>query len=459
LKKTVFSIIEKLDVFAQNRLKKWLQSPAHNQNADLLPFLNHFLQYKKVAQPAENETLREVYNLTGELARCVRAFLAHENQNEVQQQLAVAAQLYALDLAAQSHDAVQRAAEISEKSAFRNADWHSEQQQILTHSEKISEKMVRKTNETQVTALARHADITFVVTRLVLFVDTISYNNVLNLQLPTAGYTELLAYAKTVGVADEPLVALHIALLKCVAEENDEAHFQNLKRLLAAHYTLLNPTEQNDRYKVAFNYCVRKINQGKTDYFAELFDFYKTNLPKGILLQNNILQFWDYKNIIAVGLRQEEYAWVEHFLYEYNEKLPAEYRANALNYNLAKLSFAQKNYKKVIELLQIVEYQDLVYTLDSRTTLIKTYYELGEYEAMESAAESFRLFLLRNKTASTTVKKTYQNFIRFIKKIAQSADSQGGDIQTTAHKKLSATIDAAPLVADKKWLLLKLEKN
>jgi hypothetical protein len=458
LKKTVFSIIEKLDVFAQNRLKKWLQSPAHNQNSDLLPFLNHFLQYKKVAEPAENQTLREVYNLTGELARCVRAFLAHENQSEVQQQLAVAAQLYALDLAAQSHDAVQRAAEISEKSAFRNADWHSEQQQILTHSEKISEKMVRKTNETQVAALARHTDIAFVVTRLVLFVDTISYNNVLNLQLPTAGYAELLAYAKTVDVADEPLVALHIALLQCVAEEDNEAHFQNLKRLLAAHYTLLNPTEQNDRYKVAFNYCVRKINQGKTEYFAELFDFYKTNLPKGILLQNNILQFWDYKNIIAVGLRQEEYAWVEHFLYEYNEKLPAEYRENALNYNLAKLSFAQKNYKKVIELLQIVAYQDLVYTLDSRTTLIKTYYELGEYEAMDSAAESFRLFLLRNKTASTTVKKTYQNFIRFIKKIVQLLDNQGTENSTTARKKLSATIDAAPLVADKKWLLLKLEK-
>jgi hypothetical protein len=452
LKKTVFSIIEKLDVFAQNRLKKWLQSPAHNQNADLLPFLNHFLQYKKVAEPADGKTLREVYNLTGELARCVRTFLAYENQNEVQQQLAVAAQLYALDLVAQSHDTILRAAEISEKSAFRNAAWHSEQQQILAHSEKISEKMVRKTNETQITALAQHADIAFIVTRLVLFVDTISYNNVLNLQLPTAGYKELLAYAKVCGLADEPLVALHIALLQCVAEEDDETHFQNLKCLLEAHYTLLNPIEQNDRYKVAFNYCVRKINQGKTDYFAELFDFYKINLPKGILLQNNILQFLDYKNIVAVGLRQEEYVWVEHFLYEYNEKLPPEYRENALNYNLAKLNFAQKNYKKVIKLLQIVEYQDLVYTFDSRTTLIKTYYELGEYEAMESAAESFRLFLLRNKTASTTVKKTYQNFIRFIKKIAQLSDNQ-----IVERKKLSATIDVTPLVADRKWLLWKLE--
>jgi hypothetical protein len=31
--------------------------------------------------------------------------------------------------------------------------------------------------------------------------------------------------------------------------------------------------------------------------------------------------------------------------------------------------------------------------------------------------------------------------------------------QTTAHKKLSATIDATPLVADRKWLLWKLGKT
>ena len=454
MKKTVFSIVEKLDVFAQNRLKKWLQSPAHNQNADLLPFLQHFLEHQKIAPPAQ--TQRDVYNRTGELARCVRSFLAYENfvQNDAQQQLAVAAQLYTLDLLAQSNDSLLRATEISEKSLFRNAAWHAEQQQIFAQSEKINEKIVRNTNETQVAALARHTDIAFVVTRLVLFVDTISYNNVLNLQLPTVGYAELLAYAIAVGLSAEPLVALHIALLQCVAEEDNEAHFQDLKRLLEAHYTLLNAAEQNERYKVAFNYCVRKINQGKTEYFAELFDFYKINLPKGVLLQNNILQFWDYKNIVSVGLRQEEYAWVEGFLYEYNEKLPAEYRENALTYNLAKLNFAQKNYKKVIELLQTVEYQDWVYTLDSRTTLIKTYYELGEYEAMESAAESFRLFLLRNKTASTTVKKTYQNFIRFIKKVAQLPAKQ-----TVAHKKLSITIEATPLVADKKWLLLNLSEH
>lgn len=200
MKKTVFSIIEKFDIFAQNRLKKWLQSPAHNQNADLLPFLQHFLQHQKVIAPDEGETQRDVYNLTGELARSVRAFLAYEHfvANEVQQQLAVAAQLHALDLMAQSSDSLHRAAAISEKSSFRNADWHTEQQQIVAQSEKINEKQVRNTNETQVAALARHTDIAFIVTRLVLFVDTISYNNVF--------YCKIIYYNFGIIKTSSPLV-------------------------------------------------------------------------------------------------------------------------------------------------------------------------------------------------------------------------------------------------------------
>jgi hypothetical protein len=250
---------------------------------------------------------------------------------------------------------------------------------------------------------------------------------------------------------NEPLVALHIALLRVLTDEQEEAHFHTAITLLNAHYALLNPYEQRDRYLVVINYAIRKINKGEIIYFQKTLDFYKTLLENKTLLQNNILQVWDYKNIITAGLRVENYDWVETFLYEYNEKLPDSFRENALNYNLAKLNFDRKNYKKVIDLLQIVEYSDFTYIFGSRSTLLKTYYELGEYEAMESAAESFRLFLLRNKTASINTKKSYQNFIRFIKKAIKIPINQ-----PLLREKLIANIHETSLIADKKWLLEKL---
>ena len=103
---------------------------------------------------------------------------------------------------------------------------------------------------------------------------------------------------------------------------------------------------------------------------------------------------WDYKNMVAAGLRCEAYAWVAEFLQVYNEKLPAGFRENALHYNLAKLAFAKQNYKKVLENLQNVEYEDVFYALDSRWTLIKTYYHLDEYDATEAQIDTFRIFLL-----------------------------------------------------------------
>ncbi|MEY4926674.1 MAG: hypothetical protein RI894_1110, partial [Bacteroidota bacterium] len=152
-----------------------------------------------------------------------------------------------------------------------------------------------------------------------------------------------------------------------------------------------------------------------------------------------------------VGLRLEKYDWVEQFLYKYNELLPDDFRENALTYNLAKLQFAKKNYTQVIQLLQTVEYQDIFYSLDSRTTLLKTYYTLDEYEALEANMESFRIYLLRNNVISNFTKKQYQNFIRWLRKI----------IQTPATKKaysiLREKIEETIVIADKKWLLQQIE--
>jgi hypothetical protein len=83
--------------------------------------------------------------------------------------------------------------------------------------------------------------------------------------------------------------------------------------------------------------------------------------------------------------------------------------------------------------------------------LLKTYYELEEFEAFDAAAESFRIFLLRNKTLSLNMKKMYQNFLRFIKIIA-SLDLR----DKKAIAKAGNAIAQSDAVADKKWLLEKV---
>ena len=106
----------------------------------------------------------------------------------------------------------------------------------------------------------------------------------------------------------------------------------------------------------------------------------------------------------------------------------------------------QKNYNKAIQLLLSVEYNDVFYQLGSKTILLKSYYELDEYDAMTSLMDSFRILLQRKKDISKNNKQLYLNFIIILKKlIAKTADK-------TKMKTLQEKIAKTSPLADRKWL-------
>ena len=145
----------------------------------------------------------------------------------------------------------------------------------------------------------------------------------------------------------------------------------------------------------------------------------------------------------------KEYQWVENFIQIHTKSLPKEKRDNALTYNLAKVYFSQKKYNQVIEQLREVEYKNHVYALGGKLILLKTYYELQEYIALDSLIDSFRIYIRRNKIISREVKQQYLNMLRFVKKLSSTIP---GDKK--ALEKIRAQIDKCKALAGKKWLSL-----
>ncbi len=130
--------------------------------------------------------------------------------------------------------------------------------------------------------------------------------------------------------------------------------------------------------------------------------------------------------------------------------MPKEHQANALSFNTARLHFAKQEYQKVLPLLQDVEYSDVFYMLDSKTTLFKTYFELNEYDALLSLAESFRVYCAVGK-------KLFPNNIEIITRILFASLK----IFRAEHKnkkqlaQIAALFQEAKGIADKGWLLEK----
>jgi len=103
---------------------------------------------------------------------------------------------------------------------------------------------------------------------------------------------------------------------------------------------------------------------------------------------------------------------------------------------------------EAVRLLSRVEYDDPFYALDSRSLLMKIYFELGEYEVLRSLCESFKIYLKRNKTISEAHINNYTGLIKYTLKLIK--------VKPWQHEKLldiKSEITTAPSVYNRSWLL------
>jgi len=252
--------------------------------------------------------------------------------------------------------------------------------------------------------------------------------------------------------ADVPIIAVYQKMIACFTEPEEEEHFRQFVIDLEQYATDLPEEDLRECYQTAQNYCALKINQGRTEYYSVFFNLIKDTIQWGILLENGQISEGVFKNTVTIGLRVNEFDWVEDFIREYAPYLPSNIRENARTFNLANVYSHQKKYDQVIELLRDVEYSDIVYALGSKLVLLRTYYESDEYMAMDSLIDSFKIYLRRNKVISKGLKREYNNFLVFLKKLSTLSSSNPQAVQ-----KLKKRVQETSHVMSKKWLLERID--
>lgn len=237
-----------------------------------------------------------------------------------------------------------------------------------------------------------------------------------------------------------------------------EEYYYNLKKLISD--CNLNRSELKIYYSFLSNFCIRMINSGKQNYLNEQFNLNKEIISKDLLLENNIISEWSYKNIIAISLRLKEFDWIETFIEKYTRKLKYENYLNAYNYNMANLAYFKKNYDIAQGLLLNVEYTDIFYLLNSKSLLLKIYFDTNEHEPLDYLLHSFRLLVMRQKKISTKLKNGYLNLIKITKSILKIEMKKTTLKQEDIFIKTNDIIEQTKKydsIADKAWLLEKAE--
>ncbi len=246
-----------------------------------------------------------------------------------------------------------------------------------------------------------------------------------------------------------PAIRTYYYCYFALKEPTQTAHFEVFSAAILEFHSLFSESDIRDLYLAAVNYCIKKHNGGEQDYARRGLELYKKGLSEGFLLENNTLSRFAFHNIVAWALLFEEYEWAEGFIAEYRNRLERTYRDSMFSFCSAKLEYSRRNYEAAMLLLQRAEYRDTLLALAAKTILMKIYYELDEFDALDAHLSSMRAYLKRKRVLGYH-KTNYQNIINYTQKLTTIFNNS---------QKISAlreAIFAEAILTEKEWLLAQL---
>jgi hypothetical protein len=242
-----------------------------------------------------------------------------------------------------------------------------------------------------------------------------------------------------------PSIEAYYRIFQLLTKDNPDEDFQLLKSLLEEHASEFAPEDLRDIYQYAINFCNIQIMKVREQYVPEAFGLYTAGVDSGVLLENEVLSPWHFKNIVNLALKLKKYAWTENFISNATPLLASEFQADARHYNFALLFYTTGRLDEALIHLNKVEFTDLHYSLGAKSMLCKIYYENDDFDALDSLLHAFNAYLRRNKLISENVRQAYLNFTQMLKRILRTQPKQFPIILEDLEK--------TQVMAGKEWLV------
>lgn len=296
----------------------------------------------------------------------------------------------------------------------------------------------------QLQLLSDTLDVAFIAEKLRTACILLSNQAVVKTNYDTGLLPQVLAFLENHPCLDIPAIAVYYHAYRTLVNFEDDGSYRRVKQFLANHRQSFNLHELHDLYIFAINYCIRRMNSGEQAFMGEAFDIYRMGMETDAFVQNGVMSPRTYSNIVMSGLRLKEFDWVGKFIGQYKDSLPEKQREGFYNFNLARLHYEQGNYRAAMPLLLQMEYEDVLLTCLGKILLAKMYFEMDEFESLDSLLSSFRTYVHRKKNLGYH-RESSLHFIHFTQKLMQR--SPGGAAQ------LAREISDTKVVAEKEWLL------
>lgn len=342
--------------------------------------------------------------------------------------------------------------QLNNVSSVRNDSYYKYTHEMSELAYIVSHKNTTRNTDTELQHLSDHLDLYYLTKKLKYSSEIINRMNILKTNHNIEFLEKLLPIIETDSIKNNPVIKVYLLVLKTLRFPENEKTYHLLRAAINKNINYFSSEEQYDLYGYLQNYCIKKINSGKNNYLMLLFENYTEMISNKVIIKDNQITQFDFKNIITVALRVEKYDWANNFIHEFKSFLPEKERTNAIAYNQARIEFYKKNYSIGLKTLLSVEFTDVFYSLDSRVLILKTYYELEDYEAALSLINSFKIYLKRDKKISDFQNSTYSGFIKIFNLLIRYKLGYLNDLNYIENE-----LENIKQIADSTWLNQKIE--
>ncbi len=459
-----------LDKSQRLAAKKFLESPYFNKSKEIIILFLEILKLQEKEKPLDKVKLwkkivqNKPYNdlrfrkFCSDLSKLIERFLAQQafEEDPLQMKLFLLTKLSQQEQRAQksSKTTTNLSKKMIQNHPYRDHSYFLYRYQLQRSFYDLENFGTKRGVRSNIEEISSSLDSFYIGEKLRLITDAESRKSLKAREYEIAFTDTILQLAQS-SVAEKdhlPHIDIYLQIYQLLSNSNADESYFRLKELIKENAHLF-PQEVaiEELYGAAQNYCVKKINSGDRSFLNELFELFKLQIEQSLLLSDGRLSPWYFRNIIVVALRLGEYDWVEDFINRFKDDLPESHKENAVTYNMAQLYFYQKKYNKVLEQLRFVEYDDMSYNLNSKVMLMLTYYELDEFDLLDSHLDTFEVFLKRRKDFTADRKQIYIWLIKYTRRLTRIIPSDKKALQ-----KLKEDIQSTKGVVNANWLLEKI---
>ncbi|MBR9919760.1 MAG: hypothetical protein GYB31_02910 [Bacteroidetes bacterium] len=448
-------------------LKKWLHSPAHNQREDTLLLYEYLADEDHLNsddQLTKSYVFRQLFpdevfddarmrQIMHFLLKSIEEFLSYQEfmTDPVRARIALATFYRRRHLDKSFERTIQSARKEQEKQPYRNRRFL--ENELLIEKERynyLSSK--QRTGVFNLQEVSDSLDRQYLAEKFRQASLMVSHQAVYKIDYDWGLLDGLLKIVEQKNYLKLPSIAVYYYSFLSLRDRDNEGHYYKLKEQILEYGDSFQRSEIRDHYLLAINFCIRRLNRGEKQFAREALELIQQGFKKGTLLMDDgIISRWTFRNAVSIGTLLKEFDWTEKFVQKYKNNLEEKHRDSIVHYSMARLHYEKKEYSEAMRLFTQVEYDDMLMNLTAKTMLLKMYYELDEFNALDSLLESMRVYLRRKKVIGYH-RDNYTNIITYTKKLttANPFDKKGLE-------KLSADIKQSSPNTEQRWMLEQLE--